>query len=354
MEFKHKKTVSALLLILLIFVVQHFHIQKQSKITAQNIIEPNPATTAAAKTPNVIQNKLSLKGRGEPSLKVEKQSNYIAVCEEPTEPEDVVLANDSERLLPLLKQNIDMESDISIVLISKGKDEKELLNSLKTLNDKYPESKLISYDLLSHCTSLEEPCDRSIIESGISLDYQNGAIWLLAALYEIKNNKFIAAINALEEAVNAPFYEEYWGEHITVLESALLKAGAGDDLPAKIASVKYASAVPLPNFGILAKFCSNINLNNEEIMLSCLSAGEKLAQGESTLLTHLIGLAIQRYSLEKLNMKDQLTQVLNESKMLVKVIDLSNKARTLTLQSRERTIDWLQVIKDSGEVSVVA
>lgn len=361
MSWKLAKIITGVFTVLAIVLVARNVISNKQGNTV-NLDNSTVDLTTEIKRPKEKELEMIFKDKEESNLTPEKKTNYIAACEKSITPEEVLngkffdeeevaLANDMEKLLPTLKQQDDMESDISYALISKGSDVKEFSESLKSLSEKYPESALVSYDLLSHCTTTESQCERSIIEKGIALDSQNGAVWLNAALYEIQNNNLDGAINALAESVNSPVYEEYWGEHITALESALLKAGAGDDLPAQVAGVNYAASMPLPNFSILVNFCENIELSSTDILQSCLSAGEKLADNNSTILTHLIGLSLQNAVYNKLDDEVLASQVSNERKRIMKVIGLSEKASNLTWQSSERTYDWLRVIKDSGELN---
>lgn len=361
MSWKLSKIVTGVLILLAIVLVVINVISNKQENTV-NLEKPTVDLTTEIKIPKEKELGMLFIDKEESKLQPEKKASYIAACEKSIKPEEVLngkffdeeevaLANDIEKLLPILKQHGDIESDISHAIISKGNDEKGFSESLKSLSEKYPESTLVSYDLLSHCTSTESQCERSIIEKGIALDSQNGAVCLIAALYEIQNNNLDGAINALTESVNSPVYEEYWGAHITALESALLKAGAGDDLPAQVAGVNYAASMPLPNFGILVNFCKNIELGSENILQSCLSAGGKLANGDGTILTHLIGLSLQSTVYNKLDDEAQVSQVSNERKKIMKIMELSEKASNLTWQSSERTSDWLQVIKDSGELN---
>ncbi len=293
--------------------------------------------------------------------KIQKEP-YIAECDKPVDQNDVLskkyfdekviaLVNDTEKLIPLLEESSSMESQITTALISKSNDINELSKELKKLKEKYSNNRLLSYDLLSSCTSPSSQCDRSLIDHGIDQDPNNGAVWLLSALYELNNNNIEQASEDLLKASNSSVYEEYWGEHFSLFEVAFSEAGTGNDLPAQLAVMGYVASTPLPNFGVLVQYCKDIDSREINILNACLSMGERMSNESATQLSYLIGLSLQESSYKKLQNEDQELNISDKRKEFMNLIGLSNKASDLVWQSSRRTYDWLQQIKDSGEVS---
>lgn len=293
--------------------------------------------------------------------KTQKES-YISECDKPVDQNDLLskkyfdekvieLVNDTEKLIPLLEESTSLESQIAIALISKSNDINKLSDELKKLKENNSDDKLLSYDLLSSCTSTTSQCDRSLIDNGIALDSDNGAVWLLSALYELNNNNIGQATEDLLKASNSSIYEEYWGEHFSLFERAFSEAGAGNDLPAQLAVMGYVASTPLPNFGGLVKYCKNIESKKTDILNACLSMGEQMSNNNATQLNYLIGLSLQESSYKKLQNEVQESNISNKRKKFMNLIGLSNKANDLVWQSSQRTYDWLQKIKDSGEVA---
>ncbi len=290
-----------------------------------------------------------------------QNSDHISECDNPANPDDLIsnkyfdekmieLTNNTEKLTQVLEQSETMESQIAYALITGSKDEKSMSDKFKTLNNQYPENKLLSYDLLSSCLLTDSLCERSVIDDGLALDNQNGAVWLLSALYELNNNNIERATEALLEASSAPTYDEYWGEHFSLFELALSQTGAGNELPAQIASMSYIGSIPLPSFGTLVDFCKKTELTRADILDACLRTGERLANANGTMISHLIGLSLQKAVYKKYNDDAQVSQVSNMRKEFDKTISLSIKANSLVWQSSQRTSDWIQQIKDFGEV----
>ncbi len=288
-------------------------------------------------------------------------SNHISECDKPANPNDLIsnkyfdekmieLTNNTEKLTQVLEQLETMESQIAHALITGSEDEKSMSDKFKALNGEYPDNPLLSYDLLSSCLLTDSLCERSVIDDGIALDSQNGAVWLLSALYEFNNNNIERATEALLEASSAPTYDEYWGEHFSLFELALSQTGAGNELPAQIASMSYVGSIPLPSFGVLVDFCKNTELTRADLLDACLRVGERLANAKGTMISHLIGLALQKAVYKKYNDDAQVSRVSNMRKEFDKTMKLSNKANNLVWQSSQRTSDWIQQIKDFGEV----
>ncbi len=264
--------------------------------------------------------------------------------------EIIDLANDTKKLSLALKQSATMESQIAHALITASDDRKKSVEKLKMLNSEYPDNTLLSYDLLLSCTDSESLCERSVIDDGVALESHNGAVWLLSALYELNNNNIERATEALLEASSAPVYDEYWGEHFSLFELAFSQTGTGNDLPTQVAAMSYISSAPLPGYGVLVEFCKNTELSRADILDACLRTGERLSNAKGTLITHAIGLALQKAIYRKYSDDAQVSRISNMRKEFDRIRNLSNKANSLVWQSSQRTTYWIQQIKDFGEV----
>ncbi len=64
----------------------------------------------------------------------------------------IELANNTEKLIPILEQSPNMESQIAYALITASDDITKLSDKFQLLNNEYSDNKLLSYDLLSLCT----------------------------------------------------------------------------------------------------------------------------------------------------------------------------------------------------------
>jgi len=285
-------------------------------------------------------------------------SKYIAECDEQVDLakaekqfETAEIDKSIENLIPALDDSVYAESQVALALISGNESENTLVDKLKELRKKYPNNTMLSYDLLSLCTSPESSCKSSVIGEGIALDSQNGAVLLLSAIYELNNNNIERATDFLLEASYAPVYEEYWGEHFSVFESAFSQAGADSDLATKVASLKYSESAPLPNFGPLVRFCENTEETKHNILHACLNMGQRMSNSESTMLTYLIGLSLQESVYKKSNDATQIAQVSKMKEEFDMTLSLSEKATSLIWRNSQRTSDWQFQLKNSGELA---
>ena len=324
--------------------------------TNENNAELVAATTNINRHSDVVlkQESVAQEAKHTPPEKV-LDSNYIAECDDhgglASKVEKQFETTELDNLIPALEDSVYVESQVALALISGNESEKTLTDKFKELKGKHADNTLLSYDLLSLCTSSDNKCERSVIDEGIALDSQNGAVWLLSVIYELNNNNIERATENLLEASYAPVYEEYWGEHFSVFESAFSQAGAGNDLATKVASLKYSESIPLPNFGPLVKFCKNTEGTKHNVLHACLSMGQRMSNSESTMLTYLIGLSLQESVYKKINDDAQIAQVSKMRKEFNKTQSLSKKAFSLVWQSSQRTSDWQFQLKTSGELA---
>ncbi len=323
----------------------------------------NKSSTVVSTTESNHYSDLGVKQKTEEKDTQQKtlDRNHISECDNPANPNDLIsnkyfdekmteLTNNTEKLSQVLEQLETMESQVAHALITGSEDEKSMSDKFKALNNQYPENKLLSYDLLSSCLLADSLCERSVIDNGLALDNQNGAVWFLSALYELHNNNIEQAKEALLEASSAPTYDEYWGEHFSLFELALSQTGAGNELPAQIASLNYVGSIPLPSFGVLVDFCKNTDLTRADLLDACLRMGVRLTNAKGTMISHLIGLALQKDVFKKYNDDAQVSRISNEKKGFDRTMSLSLKANNLVWQSSQRTSEWIQQIKDFGDV----
>ncbi|MGL1955969.1 MAG: hypothetical protein OCD00_01455 [Colwellia sp.] len=349
MDGKKLKHISYVTVIILIFVVgsNFFYDSKEEVVHKEDFTEEVFVNKAPS---NLVIKKKS----------DSKKKLNIVECSEPVDPDNIIstkyfdkkvinLTNNIEELKGIIQKSNDPESQIVHTILS-VEDSSELPKKLDSLYNVIPESPLLSYDLLSSCTIKDSKCNNSIFERGTELDAQNGAVWLMMAIHELNNNNIDKAKMALMEASNAPVFNEYWSEHFTLFESVFVQAGAGSDLPTQIAILSNISTIPAPNFSVLANFCDSLDASKTDILDTCLSIGQQMINSQSTMLSYLIGMNIQSSVYKKYGDTELLDQLEDMRENFDKLIESSVKADALMWQSRRRTADWLQQMRDIGEI----
>lgn len=281
----------------------------------------------------------------------------IARCEDVSDEEKAhlqsierdILAENRDEYLRILKSNIDENSKLAYSLMTQSDNTNDLLKKISELKSDFPDNPIITYDFLSLCTMKGADCNSIEVERSISMHEHNGAISLLSVLYNLRNNNMEKAIDGMINSSNAPVFEEYWEEHLPILENALMLSDDVDILPNQIAATKLMSSIPMPSYSPLVKLCKQSSADSIELQEACLNVGKKLTEAKGTLIGHLIGLALQRSIYEENQNTDEIIELEKRKEKIFDTMMKFDQAMELTLRSSQMTADWLQEIKYSGE-----
>ena len=255
-----------------------------------------------------------------------------------------------EQLAYNMEQNGSFESRLTSLLSGSTLSLEQQLVQLRELSKEHPENKLASYDFLSFCTTQANSCDSSEITRSAALDYQNGAVWMLVASYELANSSPERAEAAMLEAAHAPLYNEYWAEHFSIFESAFAQAGLNDDQLKLIGTIGYGALIPLPNFKPLVTYCENAGPDEADKLDICLILGRRMMESQSTIVGYLIGLSIQEKVQSKYGREGKLPELANLRKEFEILYKQIGKAMDLFWRNQRRLTDWQNKHKAHGEV----
>lgn len=294
------------------------------------------------------------------SAQQEENENSIASCDKALEQDwlsqdeniDTVtksLIEDTQKFLTRLDASESFNSQLTRTLLSAHTEDSDTLNRLAELYRNFPESKLLSYDLVNFCTISSGSCDENIYQQAISLDRENGALWLSVAIRNIVNQDEQQAIYALNQLASKPVYNEYWGKHVELFASTLESAGASRGLAVDMTAISFAGAIPVPAVGALFSFCKDKSATQADIAEACLNAGAKMAENDKTFLTQAFGLALQDNVYEKLE-DEQNREYIKQRKLVYdRQLNLYNKATELAWSKKQLAQDWFTVLKNNGE-----
>ena len=294
------------------------------------------------------------------SERQENKENLIASCNTPIEQgwlssdENIdeltkSFIEDTQELLTRLDKDEDLNSQLTHTLLSNQTEDSDTLKRLTELNRKFPEDKLLSYDLVNICMISSDSCDENIYQQAINLDGENGALWLSVAIRNIVNHDDQQAIYALNQLASKPVYNEYWGKHVELFASTLESAGASRGLAADTAAISFAAAIPVPAVGALFSFCREKSTSRADIAEACLNAGARMSEENHTFLTQAFGLALQDNVYEELKDDRNREYIKQKKSFYDQQFDLYNRATELAWSKKQLAQDWFTVLKNNGE-----
>ena len=253
-----------------------------------------------------------------------------------------------------IKQQQTQQSRIASAFINKNKSIETDIENFDMLSKTYPSNKLIAFNLMLHCSnSTANVCDDQMMQRALDTDTENGALWLQMALYQLKADNIERAQLSLMQFIQSQGYNEYSGDYLSTIDLALREAGANDDLSLKIAMLGIAATRYKPNYSLLIKLCDKTDTDNASLLNICLQTSERLIESKDGLFTHQMGLSIQKSMLEKYGDSEGIANNSSAQKAFDTFNEEANIAMNMVLRSRKRTLDWLSLNIDYGELAAL-
>jgi len=340
-----------LVFIFLIFVGKFF---------AFTYLKPIPDVEAVSKLADDINNPSNdLEAATNQSIASEKQSSSefatepdLFVVKECPKPEFFSTAqnNEDETVEDYFKHNHAAEKNLILAILSEDKPAKKF-DVLSEIVNADPDNLLANWNLSALCTNsdLFELCNKSMDEI-IARDKNNGALWLNVLSYSILVNDEASIINAFEQLIAAPYFNEYWSEHIE-----LFAEGSSSDLTFAeryVSAIGSASAVAFPSLVEPDKYCRKLALKRADIAQLCLDAGKELETNGKTILSIAYGLSLQKAVFQEIKDEESLNQVASRKKQLLGYTDRLFSVRSNLIYHDERLMrDWLNMMMTQGELS---
>lgn len=177
------------------------------------------------------------------------------------------------------------------------------IDKLRQLTKKYPSDKLINYHFLNACAANIDNvnCSEDNLKRAIKVDNSNGFIWgIIANIYLSKSN-IEKAIDALERSASAPLFEDFRSQRISLFTNALRQSGILK-IQALMTAIGFDAAIALNGITEIIQFCNqNDGKTREDIAQVCLNYGKRLERDGGTMLSHGIGLSLQKIVHKLLN-----------------------------------------------------
>ena len=323
------------------------------KLTERSIEQTSlEKQTVKVLTKNTQDEKLQQFSVQEPSTAATKDPT-ITVCEKPFEEinalEQTLLEAENTRLVKVITKTPTLDSEFTNLFINNF-DEAAQLENMKQLSNKYKDNPLVSYALMSLCASGKHNCSTELVTSTINKIPNNGAAWLLSAMYHAANNDLKTAESAMIEVSKSSSFDDHFSDYLTTISTAYKQVGAVDDKINDRMAVIYAATFAPPNYSPLIELCRNATTINPALLQACLTSGKLLVQRSSTVISQLIGNNIQQDIFAKLGEFKALER-LKQEKVKIDVM-ASAYSKSLNLIQRNSSIyeEWVMEIINNGEI----
>lgn len=242
-----------------------------------------------------------------------------------------------------------LESEFT-ALITNQNDTETRIERTSQLREKYPDNPLVSYELLSLCSNSEYNCSPELVTSTVQQDPNNGAAWLLSAIYHASNNDTKSAETAIIEASKAPNFNDHWSDYSSTFSTAYKQAGAVEGVELDVLVMGYVAALSSPSYGALFKLCKQAPVNNTALLEACLTSGQLFTEQSTSQITRLIGSNIQKSVLTKLGNTDELARIEQARNEMLALNEQQSKALGLIWRNQALSEEWQTEFIKNGEV----
>ncbi|QSX32832.1 hypothetical protein JYB87_13915 [Shewanella avicenniae] len=243
----------------------------------------------------------------------------------------------------------DALQQLAYFYLQKNANDLDKTQSLLALSKQYPDNALVAFDALSHCNTFTDSCSVTDVERLMKGHENDAAFWMQKASFLLQNKQEQQALAAMEHMISEPLYFNAWGEHLAAFKQAYVTAGAADVARTMIGVVMVASAT-IEGYQPLAHYCMKVEATNAAALDMCLRAGQRMANSPSTMLVNSIGLSFQQRVYRLTNAEAGLAQVAEKRAEFDKVQQEASLMQLLMYFDRKRFNDWLDNIRNAGEL----
>ena len=236
----------------------------------------------------------------------------ILVCENPLGQRPVPFARNlqfaeaEDRFEQSLAESTAVDDMVASALISPTRNGYESsLDNLSALSQRNPQNQLAAVELLSACSKASDhtACNDEVVNRAIALDGDNGAMWSVVASLRYGQADSYGAMLALERAVEASGYNDYFQRGLELVLSVLPETT--DDLTILLSGqvINHAIMLMINNYSSmrpLVEMCSNNVIENRRLASACIAHGSRMKVQASSLLGSGMGQALQSSTIQGL------------------------------------------------------
>lgn len=259
-----------------------------------------------------------------------------------------------------LSDSTDGETKLMVELLSPASDPVAHINALSRIASDIPQSPLAALHLLAACAAAPShpSCGDSLIDKVVDLDSDNGLTWAVIAGFELQRGNTASAGTALENAVNAPMYDDYSRRHLSLIKDHLPFVEGTDRVITFGRAVGIGVSVDLAgnNFQSLIDFCSAPAARDPGQADACLAFGRRAQKESSNLLNSHLGAALREVSLLALGETEAAAAVITELSIAREELIDADAQRAFHLLNHDDNLatNWFAELVANGEFAAVA
>ncbi|GLX84152.1 hypothetical protein tloyanaT_04040 [Thalassotalea loyana] len=180
-----------------------------------------------------------------------------------------------------------------------------------------PSQPLIANQLINLCTTVQDAkCTDDFIIQLVSVDDNNGHMWMNVAFHFAQHGDDENVIYAIDRLTKTSTFNERFGEQALMYARALEGSNANSFNLNAVAGIGKVAAIS-SNLGALLRWCDD-NRDSNSAQMSCLTLGEQLATRSKTKLNQMFGLTLQKDIYQQLNRQDMVSNI-------AKILDNPNR-----------------------------
>lgn len=260
--------------------------------------------------------------------------------------------SDTDKILETLQNNANVNSQLAFSILDFNKSSIQKEESMKLLErilEQDQANKLAQFLYFSKCSLAPKLSKCSINSSNeITLDSDNGALWLQIANVEAAKANLEGFTTALENTISAPTFNEYWAETIQLFDQAFLENGYNHKTSRMINAVGFSSALA-SGISELTMYCKKLASKRADIAQLCADAGGIIKSQAKTSFLELTGYSLQITALEALGEVDQAISLRKEKREIYPLSEHQIAVSNLLLFDEELIDYWFEKLKIHGE-----
>ncbi len=177
----------------------------------------------------------------------------------------------------------------------------------------------------------------------------NGWYWTQVAAFYFEQGMFDESLDAVQRAVSAPEFDDYYIDHVLLLERALGAASDFDYIDRVVGAIGYTAAMPSD---FLTRQCTLRSEIDDAWLDSCTMLAERYEQDGTNLLMQLVGLGMQEDFYARSGLVAEIVDAQNRKAELELLLDkVDADYQLVSAVDPQLMTRYLDVWATSGEVA---
>ena len=249
-----------------------------------------------------------------------------------------------------IDESFSIEDAFNYAVFATPPKDKDRLDLLLAYKQSSPSNPIIGNGIITSCIkSPDDRCTNETIADAINTDRNNGATWLSAILFYAANKDDDKVISAITELEKTSFFNERFGEIALSYAQALEGIADTNFSLNAMSGIGKSASYYLPAYSPMTKWCKT-DINNIGKASYCLSLGEQLETRSKTLISTMIGFALQETVYEAQQNNDARALVNKRSEEALKGSEAFQRVNLMIMLDERLTRSWLKNIDIYGEI----